>query len=418
MSDLDRDHAAALDAADPLASYRARFVIADPHLVYLDGNSLGRLPLSTVDRVAKVVRTEWGEGLIGSWSSWMDLPAAIGDRIGSALLGAAPGQVVVSDSTTVNLYKLASAAVAARPDRRTIVTDDDNFPTDSYVLQGLADRHRLTLRLVHTDMDSGISLDAVRAALDDDVALVCLSHVAYRSGALADMAAVSRLAHDAGALVLWDLSHAAGSVPVRLDEDGADLAVGCTYKYLCGGPGAPAFLYVRRGLQGQLRSPVQGWFGQRDQFTLGPTYDPVDGIGRFQVGSPPVLQLVAVDEGVRLLAEAGIGALRDKGRAMTAYLIALAEQWLAPLGFRVASPRDAQRRGSHVSLHHPQAWQLTQALIARGVVPDYRTPERIRLGAAPLTTRYVDVWDGLSRLRAIAAAGEHEQFPAEPARVT
>jgi kynureninase len=319
----------------------------------------------------------------------------------------------------VNLYKLAAAALDARPGRRVIVTDDDNFPTDLYVLQGLAEQRGLDLRLVHTDIDGGISYGAVADAVRDDVALLCLSHVAYRSGALGDMAALSALVHDAGALVLWDLSHAAGSVPVRLDADGADLAVGCTYKYLCGGPGAPAFLYVRRELQRALRSPIQGWFAQRDQFTMAGAFDPVETIGRFLVGSPPILQIAAVEEGARLLAEAGIDALRTKGVALTSYLIELADAWLAPLGFRVASPRDPARRGSHVSLHHPQAWQISQALIAKaGVVPDYRTPERLRLGPAPLSTRYVDVWEGLDRLRRLVDSGAHEEFSAEPARVT
>jgi kynureninase len=419
MTDLSRDAALARDAGDPLASYVDRFVLTDPDLVYLDGNSLGRLPKPTVDRMRRTVEHEWGDGLIRSWSQWMDLPVTVGDLIGSALLGAAPGQVSVSDSTSVNLYKLAAAALDARPGRRVIVTDDDNFPTDRYVLQGLAEQRGLDLRLVHTDIDEGISYGAVADAVRDDVALLCLSHVAYRSGALADMAALSALAHDAGALVLWDLSHAAGSVPVLLDADGADLAVGCTYKYLCGGPGAPAFLYVRRELQRALRSPIQGWFAQRDQFTMAGAFDPVETIGRFLVGSPPILQIAAVEEGARLLAEAGIDALRAKGVALTSYLIELADAWLAPLGFRVACPRDPARRGSHVSLHHPQAWQISQALIAKaGVVPDYRTPERLRLGPAPLSTRYVDVWEGLDRLRRLVESGAHEEFSAEPARVT
>lgn len=418
MTSSSREHAEQLDAADPLAAFRDRFVVTDPDLVYLDGNSLGRLPLSTVDRLSAVVREEWGAGLIRSWSTWLDLPTTVGDRIGATLLGAAPGQVAVSDSTTINIYKLAAAAVSARPGRKVIVTDDDNFPTDTYVLQGLAEQHGMTLRTIHTDIDSGLDPAAVAAALDGDVALVLLSHVAYRSGAVADMATISALAHDAGALVLWDLSHAAGSVPVHLDDAGADLAVGCTYKYLCGGPGAPAFLYVRRDLQQHVRNPIQGWFGQRDQFAMGQAYDPVVGIGQFQVGTPPVLQLVAVQQGVELLAAAGIDALRAKGMAMTSYLIDLADEWLAPLGFAVASPRDPARRGSHVSLHHPQAWQLTQALIERGVVPDYRTPDRVRLGPAPLSTRYVDVWDGLAALRDIAATGAHLSYPAEPGRVT
>jgi kynureninase len=258
----------------------------------------------------------------------------------------------------------------------------------------------------------------VREALDDSVALVALSHVAYRSGALADLPAITAAAHEAGALVLWDLSHSGGSVPVGLADAGADLAVGCTYKYLNGGPGAPAYLYVRTDLQDRLRQPVQGWFGTADQFGMGAAYEPAAGIDRFLVGSPPVLAVATVEEGVRLTAEAGIDRLRDKGMAMTSYLVELADKWLAPLGFRLASPRDPALRGSHVSLYHPRAWQVSQALVDRGVVPDYRTPDRLRLGPAPLTTRYVDVHDALVLVRDIVTAGDHLEYPAEPARVT
>ncbi len=407
--------ARALDAADPLAAFRDRFVVADPELVYLDGNSLGRLPRSTATRLAAAVEQEWGGDLIRGWASWIELPRRVGDLVGTGLLGARPGEVLLADSTTVNLYKLAAAALAARPGRRVVLTDDDNFPTDQYVLQGLAGAH---LRVVHTDLDAGVDPAAVAAALDGDVALVSLSHVAYRSGAVADLPGITALAHEAGALTLWDLSHSAGSVPVGLAEAGADLAVGCTYKYLNAGPGAPAYLYVRAGLADTLRQPVQGWFGQRDQFAMGGRYEPAAGIDRFGVGTPGVLGAYAVAEGAGLVAEAGVDRLRAKGMALTSYLVELADAWLTPLGFRLASPRDPARRGAHVSLHHPRAWQVCQALADRKVVGDYRTPDRLRLGPAPLYTRFADVHEGLSRLRDLVAAGGHESYPAGPARVT
>jgi kynureninase len=413
-----RSGAEELDAADPLARFRDRFVRADPSLIYLDGNSLGMLPEVTARRISEVVGQEWGAGLISSWAHWMDLPQQVGDLLGRHLLGAAPGQVVIADSTTVNLYKLAWAALDDRPGRPVIVTDDDNFPTDRYVLEGVAGQRGAQLRLIHTDMDDGVSEQAVRSAVGADTALVSLSHVAYRSGALADMAALTAVVHDAGALVLWDLCHSVGSVPVELDSSGADLAVGCSYKYLNAGPGAPAFLYVREGLQDRLRQPVQGWFGQRDQFAMGPGYDPAPGIARFLSGSPNVIGTVAVEEGARLLGEAGIGALRAKGMLLTDYLITLADAWLTPLGCVLASPRDAGRRGSHVSLRHPEAWRISQALIQAGVVGDYRTPDRLRLGPAPISTRFTDVWDAVKLTREIIETRAYEQIQAEPARVT
>jgi kynureninase len=414
----DRSGAEELDAADPLARFRDRFVRADPSLIYLDGNSLGMLPEVTARRISEVVGQEWGAGLISSWAHWMDLPQQVGDLLGRHLLGAAPGQVVIADSTTVNLYKLAWAALDDRPGRHVIVTDDDNFPTDRYVLEGVAGQRGAQLRLIHTDMDDGVSEQAVGSAVGADTALVSLSHVAYRSGALADMAALTAVVHDAGALVLWDLCHSVGSVPVELDSSGADLAVGCSYKYLNAGPGAPAFLYVREGLQDRLRQPVQGWFGQRDQFAMGPGYDPAPGIARFLSGSPNVIGTVAVEEGARLLGEAGIGALRAKGMLLTDYLITLADAWLTPLGCVLASPRDAGRRGSHVSLRHPEAWRISQALIQAGVVGDYRTPDRLRLGPAPISTLFTDVWDALKLTREIIETRAYEQIQAEPARVT
>ncbi|WP_232072465.1 aminotransferase class V-fold PLP-dependent enzyme [Phytohabitans flavus] len=302
-----------LDAADMLAPFRERFVIPDEHLVYLDGNSLGRLPRSTRERLHLAIE-EWGGDLIRGWDRWITLSREVGDVLAGGVLEAEPGEVVLSDSTSVNLYKLAVAACAARPDRHVIVTDDDNFPSDRYIFQGLAEERGLDLRVVKTDIDLGISVEAVREALDEDVALVSLSHVAYRSGAVADMAAVTAAAHEVGALVLWDLSHSAGAVRVPLRSAGVDLAVGCTYKHLNAGPGAPAFLYVRADLQPELRQPIWGWFGQRDQFDMGAEYDPVASIDRFQVGTPPVLGAYAALEGARITAEAGIGAIAEKGR--------------------------------------------------------------------------------------------------------
>jgi kynureninase len=413
---LPRAHA--LDAADPLAPFRDRFVIADDDLVYFDGNSLGRLPISTRDRLRQVVDVEWGEDLIRGWDRWIDLAREAGDVLATGVLDVAPGEVVVSDSTSVNLYKLAAAALDARPGRRAIVTDDDNFPTDQYVLQGLAAARGLELRVVKTDLDTGVTLERVREVLDPDVALVCLSHVAYRSGAVADLVGITAAAHDVGALVLWDLCHSAGAVPTPLREAGADLAVGCTYKYLNAGPGAPAFLYVRSDLQPQLRQPIWGWFGQRNQFDMAGQYDPTDGIGRFLVGTPGVLGGYAVLEGARITAEAGIAAIAAKGRALTSYAVALFDAWLAPYGFSLASPRDAARRGAHITLHHPNAWQICQALKAAKVIPDFRTPDRLRIGLAPLYTRFVDVYEGFDRLRAIMASRGYEEFPAARSRVT
>jgi kynureninase len=420
MAPIDRAAAERLDHDDPLAGLRDQFVIEDPELLYLDGNSLGRLPRRSLERLREVVGREWGERLIRSWNEgWMDLPARAGDLLGKHLLGAAPGQVVVSDSTSVNLYKLAAAALDARPDREVIVSDRHNFPTDRYVLEGLAAARGRRLELVEFDELLGPTPEAVGRVVDGRTALLSLSQVDYRSGALADMAVIDAVARRAGALTLWDLCHSAGAVPVELDAAGADLAVGCTYKYLNAGPGAPAFLYVRREHQARLRQPIWGWFGQRDQFAMGHGYDPAPDISRFMVGTPFVPGIALVEEGAALLAEAGIGRLRAKGVALTELLIALHDQWLAPFGFELASPREAALRGSHVSLAHPDGWRISQALIARArVVPDFRPPDRIRLGPAPATTRFVDVWDAIDRLRRIVAEGVHRSFDPARTRVT
>ncbi len=415
---MGREEAVGRDKTDPLRGYRRRFVIPDDGVVYLDGNSLGRLPKVTRRRLRQVVDQEWGVDLIGGWDTWIELARRVGDVLAGPVVQAEPGEVVVADSTSVNLYKLAAAALDARPDRRVIITDEDNFPSDRYVLAGLAQARGLELRIVPADPDVGVTTDAVAAALDADTALVSLSHVAYRSGAILDLAGITGRAHQAGALTLWDLSHSAGAVPVPLHDADVDLAVGCLYKHLNGGPGAPAFLYVRRDLQERLRQPIWGWFGQRDQFGMGEAYDPVESIDRFLVGTPPVLGLYAALEGATISATAGIEPIWAKVRGLTGYAVELADAWLAPLGFELASPRDPAARGAHVTLAHPQAWQLCQALKAARVIPDFRTPNRLRLGFAPLYTRYVDVYDGLERLRDIAASGAHLTFPGGRSRVT
>jgi kynureninase len=398
---LRRDAAAELDARDPLREFRERFVI-DPALVYLDGNSLGALPRATVARLEQTVM-QWGQRAVRGWEDgWLELPVDIGDRLGAAALGAAPGQTVIGDSTTVCFYKLACAALDARPDRRQILTDVDNFPTDRYVLEGLARARGLELVWLQGDPGAGPTTNEVAARIGRDTALVTFSHVSYRSAHIAEMAAIDRLVHDAGALMLWDLSHSAGSVPLSLDGDHAGLAVGCTYKYLNGGPGAPAYMYVRHDLQSELRQPIWGWLGRRDPFEMAPGYEASPGMRGFLSGTPPILGLAAVDEGVRLIAEAGIDAIRAKAVALTEFAVMLADALLAPVGVGVASPRDSRRRGAHVALAHPDARGLCARLIEAGVIVDFRRPDVIRFGLSPLTTRFVDVWDAVEALRRFA----------------
>jgi kynureninase len=405
LGDAALDRAAALDAADPLGPFRDRFVVADPDLVYLDGNSLGRLPRATAERLRGVVEGEWGGELIRGWDRWIDEPGRVGDLI-APLVGAGPGEVIVSDSTTVDFYKLALAALEHRPGRRVVVTDRDNFPTDRYVLEGLAGRHDLEIAWIEPDPVDGPAVDDVATALaahPGQVALVTLTHVNYRSAAIADMAAITAIAHEAGALALWDLSHSAGAIEVGLERDGADLAVGCTYKYLNGGPGAPAYLYVRRELQEALRNPIQGWFGQRDLFAMAQGYDPAPGITQWLTGTTGVLALAAVEEGVRLTAEAGIAAIRAKGIALTEFAIELVDGTPRSLGLSIGSPRDAARRGNHVSIRHPDARRLTRELIGRGAIPDFREPDSIRFGLSPLTTSFTDVARGVATLTGLIA---------------
>jgi kynureninase len=401
---LERAYAEELDAADPLRGYRERFALDDPSLIYLNGNSLGALPRATLARMQTMLREEWGTALARSWDHWVDLPTRAGDLVGE-LIGAAPGQVIVTDNTTVNLYKLACAALEARPGRHMIVTDHDNFPSDRYVMEGIAAQRGAELRMLATDMSQGLDPDAVRAAVNEDTALLSLSHVAYRSGALADMAAITEIAHASGALMLWDLCHAVGAVPVDLDVCDADLAVGCSYKYLNAGPGAPAFLYVSARLRDVLRQPIWGWFSQRDQFAMGPRYDPAPGMAKFMTGTPPILGTAAVEEGARLLLEAGLGAIRAKSLRLTGYLIDLADAWLAPLGCELATPRDGGRRGGHVTFCHPEAEWIVARLADADIVADYRVPDRFRFGLSPLTTRFADVWAAAGATRDLIKHG-------------
>ncbi|GEP36820.1 kynureninase [Nocardioides psychrotolerans] len=388
----------ALDQADPLASLRARFVGAETPLVYFDGNSLGRPLSATGPRLAAFVEQQWGGRLIRGWDErWFDLPRVLGDELGRIVLGAAPGQTAVGDSTTVLLYKAMRAAVAARPGRTEIVIDRDNFPTDRYLADGVARECGLTLRWIDVDTSSGVSADLLAAAVGPQTALVVLSHVAYRSAYLADASALTRIAHDAGALVLWDLSHSVGSVPTELDAWDVDLAVGCTYKYLNGGPGAPAFVYVAAQLLDELEQPVQGWMGARDPFLMGPSYAPAPGIQRMLSGTPPIIGMLAMQDMLALIDEVGMDAVRVKSVGLTEHAIAIADATLP--GVTLASPRESAWRGGHVTLNHPHMREATAALWAQDVIPDYRDPQGLRIGLSPLSTSYAEVEAGLASVR-------------------
>lgn len=423
--DTTRTAATQLDKNDLLAPFRQRFLIEDPDLIYLDGNSLGRAPIAAMDLMRDTIENAWGRRLIRSWNEgWIDLPETLGAKI-AKLVGAQPDEIIVTGSTSTNLFKLAAAALRNRPGKSRIVSDAFNFPSDLYILQGLIDflGNKHTLNLIPS-MD-GIHIDssAIDEAINTDTALVTLSHVAFKSAFMYDIAKVTQQAHDAGVLVLWDLSHAAGAVPVDLNGSNADLAVGCTYKYLNGGPGSPAFLYVRKDLQAQLTQPMWGWLGADKPFDFGLDYTPAADISHFKVGTPPILSMRAVQTGVDLLLEAGIQPLREKSVAQTEYMIALFDTWLAPLGFSLGSPRDAALRGSHVSLRHAEAFRITRALIetpppAVRVIPDFRTPDNIRFGITPLYTSYMDIYRAMERLREITENKLYEAYSAIRQKVT
>lgn len=395
-----RDACAALDAVDPLASFRTRFTLP-PGVIYLDGNSLGVLPAATPARLAKVIAEEWGTGLIRSWNTagWVELPQRLGDKL-APLIGAAAGTTRVCDSTSVNLFKLLAAALALRPGRTVIVSEADNFPTDLYIAEGLSallgQQHELRL----------VAADAIEAALDEDVAVLMLSHVNYRTGRLHDMAALTAAAQAKGALTLWDLAHSAGALPVNLAAAQADFAVGCGYKYLNGGPGAPAFLYVASQHQMQLAAPLSGWFGHARPFAFEPGYAPAPGVDRLLVGTPPVLSMAALEVGIDLMAEVDLHQLREKSLRMSALFAARVERELADCGLQLISPREDALRGSQVCFAHPNAWPLMQALIARGVIGDFRAPDILRFGFTPLYLGYTEVWDAVTHLAEVLRTRE------------
>lgn len=385
-----------LDAHDPLGAFTAAFVPSPGVVSYLDGNSLGRPPADLPERLAEFVRHDWGTRLIRRWDErWMEQPFRVGDRLGALALGAVAGQTFIGDSTTVLLYKALRAAVAARPGRTEIVVDDDNFPTDRYLVEGIAAELGLTVRWIQVAADAGVEDDLLRPVLSERTAVVLLSQVAYRSGFVAEVPVLTALIHDAGALVVWDLCHSAGVVPTQLDDWGVDLAVGCTYKYLNGGPGAPAFGYVRRDLQGALRQPIQGWMGTADVFAMGPGYQPAESVRAFVSGTPAILGMTALESTLDLIEQAGIEAIWTKSRALTDFAEQVCEEEVFPLGARLASPPAGPRRGSHLTITHPAFRGVTAALWERGVIPDFRAPDGIRIGLSPLSTTFAEVETGV-----------------------
>jgi len=419
---LSREYAKGLDQQDSLASYREQFVINESDLIYLDGNSLGRLPKSVIERMKKAVEEEWGTDLIRGWNKgWWEASTRIGEKIAS-LLGAAEGQVVVGDQTSINLFKLATAALTLNSEKKRIVTDTFNFPSDLYILQGivnlLGNRHEI-IRVGAQDNDITPDLAVLEAGIDEETALVTLSHVTFKSGYLYDMAYVTELAHRKGSLVLWDLSHSAGAMAVELDKCNVDFAIGCTYKYLNGGPGAPAFLYVNKTLQNHVTSPIWGWWGQSNPFEFDLNYQPAPGVQRFLAGTAPMLSMLAMEEALTPLLDAGMDALRAKSILMTDYASFLTDHLLAPLGFSLGSPRDSARRGSHISIRHAEGYRINRALIDEmNIIPDFRDPDNIRLGFAPLYISFAEIWEGFDRIKRAVEEKRYEKYPKQRLMVT
>jgi len=416
------DFAKHLDSQDPLASSREQFVITDPDLIYLDGNSLGRMPKAAAERAKQIVDDEWGNDLIRGWNKgWWDAPSRVGDRIGQ-LIGAAPGQVLVSDTTSINLFKLATSALTLQPNKTRIITDTFNFPSDLYILQGikqvLGNRHEI-IYIRATDNDLTPDLAQLESTIDENTSLVTLSHVTFKSGYIYDMRRITDLAHLKGALVLWDLSHSVGSVPIELDACNADLAIGCTYKYLNGGPGAPAFLYVNKNLQDKLTPPIWGWWGQTKPFDFGLDYIPAPGAQRFLVGTQPMISLLTMDASLDNILKIGMDAIRTKSILMTDYASFLTDNLLAPLGFSLGSPRDSAQRGSHISIRHPDGYRINRALIEEmNVIPDFREPDNIRMGFAPLYTSFTEIWEGFDRIKRVMEEKRFEKYPKQKLTVT
>ncbi len=422
---LTESYARDLDQEDPLRGFRGKFQIGDENTIYLDGNSLGRLPLKTKQLISEITEKQWGNQLIESWNQhWYEKPGQLGDKI-APVIGATPGEVIVSDSTSVNLYKLASAALRFQKGKKKIVSDRFNFPTDLYILEGILKEFGPGYHIELAGSSDNISIDTndLKAKITDHTALVVLSLVAFKSSYLYDAAEITAYAHHMGAMVLWDLSHAAGAVPVNLNQIKADLAVGCTYKYFNGGPGSPAFLYVRKDLQDKLESPVQGWFGDHQPFRFDMTYQPAAGIRRFLAGTPPVISLMAIEPGIDLLREAGMEKIHQKSMLQTSYFLFLARLRLEPLGFSSGSPAEQKHRGAHVSLKHPEAYRICQALIhpqqsSLKIIPDFREPDNIRFGLTPLYTSFFEIWQSITRLKEIMQNEEYKKFPVSRKPVT
>jgi kynureninase len=419
--DTTIEFARKLDERDELSQFRSQFLNAEPGMVYMDGNSLGKLPLRTIGRVEEIIRQEWGTRLIRSWGEqWFTAPIRVGEKI-AQLVGAAEGQVAIGDSTSVNLYKMVVTALTLQPERTKIITDVLNFPSDLYILQGcnrlLGNRH--TIQMMPSADNIQVDIAALLDAIDETTALVTLSHVVFKSGYMYDAQRITEHAHSKGALVLWDLSHSVGSVPVELDRWQADFAVGCTYKYLNGGPGAPAFLYVRKDLQEKALSPMWGWFGDNTPFAFNLEYAPAEGIHRFLCGTPSILSLQSMESGVDLMLEVGMDRLRAKSIELTSYLVNLYDALLEPLGFQLGSPREITRRGSHISIRHSEGYRINRALIEElNVIPDFREPDNIRLGLAPIYTSFEDVWETIDRIRRAVVEERHLHYPATRLVVT
>jgi kynureninase len=419
------EYAAELDASDELAGFRKAFVGGDDDLVYLNGNSLGRLPEETSEEIRRTLDVEWGQRLIRGWNEdWYSLSSKLGDKL-AGIVGAEPGEVIVSDATSVNLFKLALAAIKLRGDRSRIVTDELNFPSDLYVLQGIVDLlgNRHEIRSIRSR--DGVSIDHgdLTASIDGETCLVCLSHASYISGFLYNLTEVTKAAHQAGALVLWDLSHSVGVMPIDLGESGADLAVGCTYKYLNGGPGSPAFLYVRKDLQKDVTNPIWGWFAADRPFSFSPDFKAASGMRRYLVGTPPILSMKAVGPAVDLILDAGLPRLRAKSIHLTDFIVHLTRNWLFPSGFELASPLDSDCRGSHVSLRHPEAYRISRALLDENlpgpvVVADFREPDFLRLGVAPIYNSFFDVHRALRKIRWIVGNGAYVDFAEDREEIT
>ena len=424
-----RQDALDLDAKDPLAKYRDLFVFTDPEVCYLDGNSLGRLPKSTVETINKFLIEGWGTKIVDGWGEWIDKAETTGDLIGRAALGAAAGQTLAMDTTSVNFYRLVRAAISARPGRKTIITDEANFPTDRYIMQGIADELGLNLVVIPNDLqehsagetfsDELVTPEILKPYLNDDVALVTISVVAYRSGALHNIKELTDLVRASGALMVWDASHAVGAVDMQFDRDGVDLAVGCTYKYGNSGPGSPAWLYASKRIQSELQMPIQGWFAQRNQFLMGSKFDQIEGMRGFQIASPSIIGLLCIDEGFGMIEDATIAQINAKASKGTDMMIELFDQWLVPLGFELVTPRDSKLRGGHISIYHPDAAQIARGLRDdMKVIPDYRAPNSIRVAISPLPTSYVEVFDGFERIRDYTKSGKYKDLDLSSVKVS